>query len=237
MKKLIISALILLSYQAEAQIKAVTDEGKEVVLFDNGTWKFANDSDAKALETITTNETPFTKDKTSTFLYRSKKVNAGVYVNPKIWKFTDAFKTPVLEYAFINNLNSNLFGIFTSETVEVGILKNLKELLVTTTQSRADYFRLKESEYRTVNGLKVLYLRYLVNAKGLDFEYQTYAYLTDNGYCSITAYSFSKYFDQYKKELDQYINGLVEVKKAEGTQTVEVYETPPPPPAKIKSKN
>ncbi|MBV2223603.1 MAG: hypothetical protein KUL74_01970 [Cloacibacterium sp.] len=140
MKKLIISALILLSYQAEAQIKAVTDEGKEVVLFDNGTWKFANDSDAKALETITTNETPFTKDKTSTFLYRSKKVNAGVYVNPKIWKFTDAFKTPVLEYAFINNLNSNLFRIFTSETVEVGTLKNLKELLVTTTQSRADYF-------------------------------------------------------------------------------------------------
>ena len=234
MKKLIITALFLLSYQTEAQIKAVTDEGKEVVLFDNGTWKFANDSDAKVLETITTNETPFTKDKASTFLYRSKKVNAGVYVNPKIWKITDAFKTPVLEYAFVNSLNPNTFGLLVSENIEVGSLKNLKELVVISTQNRADYFKLKESEYRTVNGLKVLYLRYLVNTKGLDFEYQTYAYLTENGYCAITGYAFAKNFDQSRAELDRLLNGLVEVKKAE---TVEVYETPPPPPAKIKSKN
>lgn len=234
MKKLIITTLILLSYQADAQIKAVTDEGKEVVLFDNGTWKFANESDAAVLETITTNETPFTKDKASTFLYRSKKVNAGVYVNPKIWKITDAFKTPVLEYAFVNSLNPNTFGLLVSENIEVGSLKNLKELVVISTKNRSDYFKLKESEYRTVNGLKVLYLRYIANTKGLDFEYQMYAFLTDNGYCSLTSYAFAKYFDQYKKELDQYINGLVEVKKAE---TVEVYETPPPPPAKIKSKN
>ncbi len=236
MKKLIITALFLLSYQTEAQIKAVTDEGKEVVLFDNGTWKFANDSDAKVLETITNNETPFTKDKASTFLYRCKKVNAGIYVNPKIWKITDAFKAPMIEYAFTNNLNSSIFGIVVSETAEIGSLKNLKELIVISTQNRADYFKLKESEYRTVNGLKVLYLRYLVNTKGLDFEYQTYAYLTENGYCAITGYAFAKNFDQSKAELDRFLNGLVETKKAEGTQTVEVYETPPPP-AKIKSKN
>ena len=235
MKKLIITTLILLSYQADAQIKAVTDEGKEVVLFDNGTWKFANESDAKVLENITTNETPFTKDKASTFLYRSKKVNAGVYVNPKIWKITDAFKTPVLEYAFVNSLNPNTFGLLVSENIEVGSLKNLKELVVISTQNRADYFKLKESEYRTVNGLKVLYLRYIANTKGLDFEYQTYAFLTDNGYCSLTSYAFAKYFDQNKAELDRFLNGLVEVKKAEGAQTVEVYTSPPP--AKIKSKN
>ena len=48
---------------------------------------------------------------------------------------------------------------------------------------------------------------------------------------------YTNYFDQNKAELDRFLNGLVEVKKAEGTQTVEVYETPPPPPAKIKSKN
>ena len=101
--------------------------------------------------------------------------------------------------------------------------------------SNTDYFKLKESEYRTVNGLKVLYLRYIANTKGLDFEYQMYAFLTDNGYCSLTSYAFAKYFDQNKAELDRFLNGLVEVKKAEGAQTVEVYTSPPP--AKIKSKN
>lgn len=233
MKKLIIAALFFIGYQAEAQIKAVTDEGKEVVLFENGTWKFVNDSDAKVLETISTNETPFIKDKTSTFLYRSKKVDAGIYVNPKTWKFTEAFKSPVLEYAFINNSNTNIFALFVSEAVEVGSLKNLKELIVTSTKNRADYFRLKESEYRTVNGLKVLYLRYIANTKGIDFEYQMYAYLANGGYCSVSGYAYAKYFDQNKAELDRFINGLVETKKSE---TVEVYSSPPPPmPPKKKN--
>ena len=75
-------------------------------------------------------------------------------------------------------------------------MKNLKELIVTSTKNRADYFRLKESEYRTVNGLKVLYLRYIANTKGIDFEYQMYAYLANGGYCSVSGYAYAKYFDQ-----------------------------------------
>ena len=62
MKKLIILTIFLWAYNAEAQTKAITDEGKEVILFENGTWKFVNESDAKTLETITTNETAFSKE-------------------------------------------------------------------------------------------------------------------------------------------------------------------------------
>ena len=234
MKKLIITALILLSYQADAQIKAVTDEGKEVVLFDNGTWKFVNESDAAVLETITTNDKLFIKDNNATFLFRSKRLNSGLYVNPKVWKITDAFKAPFLEFAFINSNNYNIYGIFTSENVEIATLKNLKDILIGTVQSRADYFKLKECEYRTVNGLKVIYINYMANSKGMDFEYMTYAFLNENGYCTVSSYCASKSFEQLKPEMEKFINGLVETKK---TETVEVYETPPPPPAKIKSKN
>ena len=98
-----------------------------------------------------------------------------------------------------------------------------------------EYFKLKESEYRTVNGLKVLYLRYIANAKGLDFEYQMYAYLTENGYCSVTSYTFAKYFDQNKAELDRFLNGLVETKKAETVEnSVSMVEYKEPIFARIK---
>ena len=229
MKKLITLSILFFGCLTQAQTKALTDDGKEVVLFDNGTWNFVNDSDTKTLETITTNENIFTKDKNATFLFRSKKIDAGIYINPKVWKNTNAFKSPTIEYAFINNLSNNIFGIFATENVEISSLKNLKDILVSSTQSRADYYRLKESEYRTVNGLKVLYLWYVVNTKGLDFEYVTYSYLTNNGYCAITGYTFAKNFEESKPQLMDLLNGLVETQKAEVKETVEVYQSPPPP--------
>ena len=115
MKKLITLSILFFGCLTQAQTKALTDDGKEVVLFDNGTWKFVNDSDTKTLETITTNENIFTKDKNATFLFRSKKIDAGIYINPKVWKNTNAFKSPTIEYAFINNLSNNIFGIFATE--------------------------------------------------------------------------------------------------------------------------
>jgi hypothetical protein len=44
--------------------------------------------------------------------------------------------------------------MFVSESIEIPTLKNLKDLQVSLIEKRADYFKLKESEYRTVNGLK-----------------------------------------------------------------------------------
>lgn len=238
MKKLITLTIFLLAYNAEAQIKALTDEGKEVVLFENGTWKFVNESDAKTLETITTNETAFLKDKNAKFLLKSKKVDAGIYFNPNAWKTTTLLKSPYIEYAFINPENESLIGMFVSESIEIPTLKNLKDLQVSLIEKRADYFKLKESEYRTVNGLKVLYMRYIANTKGMDFEYQGYFYITENGYCSVLAYSQQKNFENLKPKMDAFINGLVKVEKSTATETVEVYKAPPKPmPAPPKKRN
>jgi hypothetical protein len=84
--------------------------------------------------------------------------------------------------------------MFVSESIEIPTLKNLKDLQVSLIEKRADYFKLKESEYRTVNGLKVLYMRYIANTKGMDFEYQGYFYITESGYCSALTYSQQKKF-------------------------------------------
>lgn len=238
MKKLIILTIFLWAYNAEAQTKAITDEGKEVILFENGTWKFVNESDAKTLETITTNETAFSKDKSATFLLKSKKVDAGIYFDPKTWKTTSLLKSPFVEYAFINPENDGLIGMFVSESIEIPTLKNLKDLQVSIIEKRADYFKLKESEYRTVNGLKVLYMRYIANTKGMDFEYQGYFYITESGYCSALTYSQQKNFEKLKPKMDAFINGLVKVEKSAAKDTVEVYQAPPKPmSASPKKKN
>ena len=50
-----------------SQIKALTEDGKEVVLFENKTWRFVNESDEKTMDEIVTNNTSFSNPKMQLF--------------------------------------------------------------------------------------------------------------------------------------------------------------------------
>ncbi|MDR6465763.1 hypothetical protein [Chryseobacterium sediminis] len=236
MRKIILSACILLSLSVQSQVKALTEDGKEVVLLDNKTWKFVNESDEKTLETIVTNEEPFEKTNESTFLVKSKNIDSGFYYNPKKWKIVKAPESAVfVEYAFNNISNPTVYALFGSEIMPVQTLKNLKDILIPIIQRNSDYFKLKKSEYRTVNGIKVLHVEYSANVKGLDFEYIANLYLTNGGYCSVSTHTYANQFEANKNEMENFVNGIVKAEKAKVT-TVEVTKGPPPPMAPKKSK-
>lgn len=227
MKNIFIFCLLLLNTAAFSQVRGLTDDGKEVVLFDNGTWKFVNESDAITLETITTNDFIFKKNKYAKSLMRSKKMDVGIYFNPEIWKASREKIGPYVEYMFRANSEDQLVGLMITEKIQIKTLKNLKDILLTSVQKSADYFRLKESEYRNVNGLKVLYLRYIANTKGLDFEYVANYYLSDFGYCGIVAFASQSNFDKNSTQLQDLLNGISFAKKEEVSEVI--YTSPPPP--------
>ncbi|WP_234111312.1 MULTISPECIES: hypothetical protein [Chryseobacterium] len=231
MKKTTILITLLLNTLVISQTKAVTENGKEVVLFENGTWKFVNESDVKSLETIITNETIFEKSRDATFLIKSKKIDAGLYFNPIKWKIaTNTNKAlPYSEYIFThqNNLN-NVMALMSTENIPISTFRNLKELILSNIQKNADYFRLKDSEYRTVNGLKVLYLRYALNTKGIDFEYAGYYYMNDEGYTGVIGFTSQRDFEKYLPEILKLINGISKAERQEGNESLQ-YTSPPPP--------
>lgn len=232
MKKIITLSVFLIPFLGFSQTKALTDEGKEVILFDNGTWKFVNESDSKTLETISNNPTIFEKHKDASFLFKSKKINVGLYINPKKWNVSTQNVSQNVEYFFTETDSSNsLYGFLMSEKIQIATLKNLKDIILESVQKRVDYFRLKESEYRTVNGLKVLYLRYAANIKGIDFEYAGNYYINDSGYCGIVGFCSQKDFEENFPKISEFLNGISLAQKQEITETIE-YTSPPPPMTK-----
>lgn len=237
MKKYTFFLLSLFSICINSQIKALTEDGKEVVLFDNQTWKFINESDEKTLVEIKDNTQVFNKSADATFLMKSKKVNTGIFFNPKKWKIINSgISSPFIDYYFNNTSDSNLFAILGSESAPVQTLKNLKELIVAGVQRNADYFRLKESEYRTVNNIKVLHLKYSANTKGIDFEYMGNYYLTPEGYGAATAYTFGNKYELNKTELENFINGITKTEKSAKSDIMDEVKYTNPPPPMIKNK-
>ena len=213
-----------------SQTKALTETGKEVVLFDNKTWRFVNETDEKTLDDIETNETNFIKPANATFLLKSRKIDAGIYINPKKWKPIKMAVLPSAEYTFqsLTNPNSLTIACLISENAPIQTLKNLRDVILSSVQSKADYFKLNKSEYRTVNGLKVLFIDYSLNTKGMDFHYLGNYYLNDEGYCNIVVFSYEKDFEKNKPEMLDLINSLVKTEKAAGLETTE-NKLPPPP--------
>ena len=233
MKKMIICVLLLIFNMVYSQVKGLTEDGKEVVLFENGTWKFVNESDESVMSEIALNPEIFVKNENATFLMRSKKLNIGVYFNPKQWKIASKSANPYIEYMFQEiKSEKGAVAFLQSERLEIPTYKNLKDILLFNIEKNADFYRVKTSEYRTVNGLKVLYLRYIANIKGLDFEYGAYYWLENEGYCGLVAFSAQKDFEGNFPKIKEFLNGISTAKKAE---TVEIKEfTNPPPPMKSK---
>jgi hypothetical protein len=210
MKKLfLIPVISLLCISVNAQKKAITETGEEVILFDDGTWEYEN-GEAQVETTIPTNSKVFEKNKTSSFLLKSKKLNVGVWLNPKKWSFQKATDNPVAEYQF-QLRNSDLYGMIITEQVEVP-LETLRAIAVENGKAAAPDLKIVKEEYRTVNGIKVLLLQMNGTTQGIKFSYYGYYYSNENGSVQFITYTSQKLIQTYFDECETLLNGLVETK-------------------------
>jgi len=208
MKKAILICLLLLpTLFIQAQIKAITDTGDEVVLNADGTWKFVNKEDDK-VEQLLVNTKKFNKDKKSTFLIKSKKVNVGIWINPKEWKLTSQIKSPAAEFIF-RKRNEDLYAMMITEKSQIP-LESLKNIAIINAQNASPDAKIIKQEYRNVNGVKVIMMQMTATLQGIKFVYYNYYYSNSNGAVQLLTYTSENLFEHYKKGIETFLNGFVE---------------------------
>jgi hypothetical protein len=211
MPKIFFVFLLLFCVSAKSQIKALTNEGRQVILFDNGTWKYDEDSSTGGMntdDTIKLNNTKFFKSKEASFLVKSKTTNVGVYIDPAKWAFrpkADNETNP--EYHFSLKTQDG-FAMLISEKTEIS-LDAMKEVALSNAQKASLDARIVNSEYRTVNGKKVLCLEMKATIRGIKFVYYGYYYSDSTGTNQLLTYSSEALFTKAQKELDTFLNGMV----------------------------
>ncbi len=209
MKKIILVLISLLAVSlSQAQIKAITETGEEVILYNDGTWKYQNE-DVTLEKEIPTNSNIFEKDKASTFLLKSKKLNTGIYINPKKWSFKKATNNPEAEYEF-QLKDGDLYGMVITEKVEIP-LETLKSIALENGKAVAPDLKIIKEEYRIVNGLKVLLLHMNGTMQGIKFSYYGYYFSNANGTVQLITYTSQNLLDSYKSESEKLLNGFVEI--------------------------
>ncbi len=207
MKKLIaLVCLLTVAVLGQAQISALTESGDKVILYDDGTWEYA-DQRNEELKEITENPAKFTKGKNSGFLVKSKKMKVGVWLDSKKWRFEKAESTEPAEFQF-NLKNEDLYGMLITEKIEIP-LERLQSIAIQNAREAASDIKVLNEEYRTVNGTKVLMMQMSGTIQGIQFTYYGYYYSNKEGSVQFITYTSKSLFEDYKNEIEELLNGFV----------------------------
>jgi hypothetical protein len=210
MKKLIFTALasFYLGGMLNAQVRAITENGEEVVLFENGQWEYIESDEVVDEEEILMNPTKFTRPTTSTFLLKSSKFNVGTYLDSKKWSIEKGKGDDAYEYQLTLN-QGDLYAMMITEQVEIP-LESLKEIALENARDAAPDVYIVKEEYRTVNGLKVLVLQMNGTLSGIKFSYFGYYFSSEKGTIQFIGYTTQNLLSKYQKTIEDLLNGLVQ---------------------------
>lgn len=190
-----------------AQVRAITENGEEVVLFENGKWEYV-ESNEVVEEEVSMNPVKFTRPSTSTFLLKSTKFNIGTYLDTKKWTFEKGKGDDAYEYQFTLN-QGDLYAMMITEQVEIP-LESLKEIALENARDVAPDVYVVKEEYRMVNGLKVLVLQMNGTLSGIKFSYFGYYFSSEKGTVQFIGYTAQNLLAKYQKTIEDLLNGLVQ---------------------------
>jgi hypothetical protein len=208
MKQVFLALVLLFSANfCMAQTRAVTSNGDEVILNEDGTWKYVKDNGTKdGPARIDTNRIRFLKPAGSSFLVKSNKTNVGIYLDPKKWRFTKLEGGKEAEYEF-NNKTKDIYGMMISEKIEMP-LTTLKMAAVTNAKEAAPDIQVTKEEYRYVNNNLVLMLQMSGTITGIKFTYLGYYYSSPKGTVQLLTYTSTNLLNEYKPEMEEMLNGF-----------------------------
>ncbi len=209
MRAVILTVLILMTAQLlKAQINAITESGDEVILYEDGTWNYVNDSLIENSE-IPINDKEFSKDIKSTFLVKSSKLNIGIWIDPKSWSFAKETDKGASEFQF-QKKGDDLYAMLVSEKIQIAI-EELKGIAIENAKDVAPDIKVVKEEYRNVNGIKVLMLQMSGTIQGIRFTYYGYYFSNSNGTIQFLTYTGENLFNDYLDDIELFLNGLVEL--------------------------
>jgi cellobiose-specific phosphotransferase system component IIB len=207
--------LFLIFSAANSQVKAITDNGREVTLYENGTWKYSSDSSNSTenkADTLKISPTKRFRSKAATFLVKSNNINVGIYINTNRWTFSGHHENEVVpEYRFMDKTGGAMAMLVTEKTPFE--LENMKQVALINAQKAAVDARILSSEYRFVNNKKVLCLELAGTLQRIKFKYLGYYYSNENGTTQLLAFASEPIFNKSRKELEEFLDGFVELPK------------------------
>ena len=185
--------------------KAITDTGEEILIFTDGTWKYADNAQPAPVG-IETNKQRFVKPKAANFLLKSKKNHSAFWLDTDKWSFQRSKKNTEAEYA-MQLKGKDLYGLAIAEEIQIP-MESLVDIALENARNVAPDIHVVKKEYRIVNDNKVIFMQMSGTMQGMKISYMGYYYSDPSGTTQYITYTASNLIDKYRPEIEDFLNGL-----------------------------
>ena len=195
-----LSIILLDGIAYPQEIRATTEDGREVILKKDGTWQFT-----KSSKPVTAAEGGYQKSTNATSVIKPKGERFLIWFDPSRWQ---ELKTGQVGKTIYRMTEGDVYATVIAERLDIQT-EALKELVIRTAQQASTDFKLTHEEYRQVNGKKVLCMEFQATLSNVPFNYLSY-YHGGNGYTiQVLTYASRSLYLEYKSEMETFLNGLV----------------------------
>lgn len=206
MKQVLLTiTLLLAAFMLQGQTKAVTEHGDVVVLYDDGSYTYVDDSIRLSNE-IAINEKNFKTPRKSKGKAESRLNDSYVLYNKDMWTCTELEdESYPKEYQFTSK-DQKFVGLLLTEDGQTSIVQLAKNALQNVRELNPD-ITVEEKEFRNVNGTKVLMLRFRVKIKGMPLCYQAYYYSGPEGSTQFLVFGMEEDMELQRDDIEDFLNG------------------------------
>ncbi len=200
---LLLAAVPLSRTIAQKDIKGYTEDGRRVILKEDGTWMFAPVKESVVEET---DGGVFLKPDGATKVLEGSQAGYEIWYDPSVWTyFTQASADG--EYSFKLN-RGEAYAMVVAQRMEVS-LDDLKISVLENARQASPDWHIVKSEKRTINGKELSMMEMEGPFKGIAYVYLGYYYSGPEGTIQFFAYTQKALFDQFRKDIEDLLNGLI----------------------------
>lgn len=195
-----VSVMVLFQGLGYSQdIRATTENGREVILKSNGTWAFAEAAKSPP------DSGSFQKSEKSTSVFTAKDGKVSVWFDPSKWTKTESEKAQKTTFSHVDG---DVYALVIHERIGM-TLEGLKEMALKNARQVAPDLKVTYEEKRKVNGKEVLCMRFASTIEGINFVYFGYYYAGKEGTVQLLTYTSENLFQEYEPAMTEFLNGLV----------------------------
>jgi hypothetical protein len=185
----------------QAPMRARTETDKQVLLYPDGTWKYAEEIKGPP-------STPHTyaKPASARKLFKSRTGNCGFWVDESKWKLDPEPSNPDFEFEFTHANGDGYAGVIV-ERISMP-LNALKEIVLENIKKQDQNAKLISEEKRLVNGNEVLSLIVELTSHQISITFHYYLYTGKAGSIQVATWTGTNLFDEYHQDFTDLLNGL-----------------------------
>lgn len=211
-----LSCIYLFPNHLFSQTTAVTEYGDTIYIYDDGTWAYElKEYEDEGIARFLLEEVHFDTSKVefSTPKGVDKTLTSNLeffnfrYKN-KLWKRIPGQKVNPEAEIVLEHRQKEIYLAIISEDIEIG-MSNIYNIAM---QNAEDGLGKKpnvlKKEIRKVNGIDMIHAIYEVSINELKITFMSNYYSSENGTVQVTTWTISDYFERYKDDMEDLINGF-----------------------------